>query len=150
MALNSFTQQHTMDPEAVQPRFLNDDNREGFSGPRARFPPELREARQQRSDIPGGRGNPVAAENYLQHAEHYFRLIATAQAMQLKAQNGDVRAAGYSGPEDLENDDESDGLPDRFASSGQQERQALTGQTNVVAPVARQPYGQRQPWVRRS
>ena len=95
-------------------------------------------------------GNPVAAENYLQHAEHYFRLIATAKAMQLKAQNGDVRAAGYSGPEDLENDDESDGLPDRFASSGQQERQALTGQTNVVAPVARQPYGQRQPWVRRS
>src|SRR5271155_930365 len=70
-------------------------------------------------------GNPVAAENYLQHAEHYFRLIATAQAMQLKAQNGDVRAAGYSGPEDLENDDESDGLPDRFASSGQQGRQAL-------------------------
>ena len=25
-------------------------------------------------------GDPVAAENYLQHAEHYFRLIATAQA----------------------------------------------------------------------
>jgi hypothetical protein len=95
-------------------------------------------------------GNPVAAENYLQHAEHYFRLIATAKAMQLKAQNGDVRSAGYSGPEDLENDDESDDLPDRFASSGQQERQALTDQTNVVAPVARQPYGQRQPWVRRS
>ena len=40
-------------------------------------------------------GNPVAAENYLQHAEHYFRLIASAQAMQLKAQNGDVRAAGF-------------------------------------------------------
>src|SRR5271163_3941680 len=94
--------------------------------------------------------NPVAAENYLQHAEHYFRLIATAQAMQLKAQNGDVRAAGYSGPEDLENDDESHGLPDRFASSGQQGRQASTGQTNVVAPVAPQPYGQRQPLVRRS
>ena len=32
--------------------------------------------------------NPVAAENYLQHAEHYFRLIATAQ---LQAQKGDVR-----------------------------------------------------------
>jgi hypothetical protein len=95
-------------------------------------------------------GNPVAAENYLQHAEHYFRLIATAQAVQLTAQNGDVRAAGYSGPEDMENDDESDGLPDRFASSGQQERQALAGQTNVVAPVARQQYGQPQPWVRRS
>ena len=25
-------------------------------------------------------GDPVAAENYLQHAEHYFRIIAAAQA----------------------------------------------------------------------
>ena len=25
-------------------------------------------------------GNPVQAENYLQHAEHYFRLIAAAEA----------------------------------------------------------------------
>src|SRR5918993_5599137 len=24
-------------------------------------------------------GDPVAAENYLQHAEHYYRIIATAQ-----------------------------------------------------------------------
>src|ERR1700750_636518 len=31
MALNSFTQQHTVNPEAVQPRFLNDDDWEGFS-----------------------------------------------------------------------------------------------------------------------
>src|SRR5271166_1319239 len=41
MALNSFAQQDTVDPEAIEPRFLNDDNREGFSGPRARFSPEL-------------------------------------------------------------------------------------------------------------
>jgi hypothetical protein len=53
MALNSFTQQNTVNPEAVQPRFFNDDDREGFSGPRARFLPELQKARQQRSDIPG-------------------------------------------------------------------------------------------------
>src|ERR1700734_1141592 len=33
-------------------------------------------------------GDPVAAENYLQHAEHYFRLIASAQAAQLAIQNG--------------------------------------------------------------
>src|ERR1700754_2133659 len=26
-----------------------------------------------------GAGDPVAAENYYQHAEHYFRLIAAAQ-----------------------------------------------------------------------
>jgi len=91
--------------------------------------------------------NPVAAENYLQHAEHYFRLIAAAQAVQLQAQKGDVRATGESGPEDLDDDDDLGGLPDRFASPGQQARQAFTNQTNVVA-AAPQPYGQRQPLVR--
>ncbi len=93
--------------------------------------------------------NPVAAENYLQHAEHYFRLIATAQAVQLQAQKGDVRPAGESGPEDLDDDDDLGGPPDRFASPGQQARRAFTNQTNVVAPAAPQPYGQRQPLVRR-
>jgi Domain of unknown function (DUF4167) len=67
--------------------------------------------------------NPVAAENYLQHAEHYFRLIATAKAVQLQVPNRDVRATRYTGPEDLEDDADFDGLPDRFASSGLQERQ---------------------------
>ena len=38
-------------------------------------------------------GDPVAAENYLQHAEHYFRLIAAAQAAQLQAQSGPARPA---------------------------------------------------------
>ncbi len=93
--------------------------------------------------------NPVAAENYLQHAEHYFRLIAAAQAVQLQAQKGDVRATGESGPEDLDDDDDLGGLPDRFASPVQQARQAFTNQTNVVARAAPQPYGQRQPLVRR-
>jgi Domain of unknown function (DUF4167) len=92
--------------------------------------------------------NPVAAENYLQHAEHYFRLIAAAQAAQFHAQNGDVRAAGDSGPGDLDDDDDLGGLPDRFGSPGQQERQAFN-QTNTVVRAAPQPYGQRQPLVRR-
>ena len=89
--------------------------------------------------------NPVAAENYLQHAEHYFRLIATAQAEPLQAQNSDVHAA----PEDLDDDDDLGGLSDRFASPGQRERQAFANQTNVVVRAAPQPYGQRQRWVRR-
>jgi hypothetical protein len=93
--------------------------------------------------------NPVAAENYLQHAEHYFRLIATAQAVQLQAQKGDVRATAESGSEDLDDDDDLGGLSDRFASPGQQARQAFTNQTNVVGRAAPQPYGQRQPLVRR-
>src|SRR5271166_4930294 len=74
--------------------------------------------------------DPVAAENYLQHAEHYFRLIAAAQAaVRIGSQNGDVRAAGESDPEDLDDNNDFGGLPDRFASQGQQEtRQALTDQ----------------------
>ncbi len=92
--------------------------------------------------------NPVAAENYLQHAEHYFRLIATAQAAQLQAQKGDVRATGESGPEDLDEDDDLGGLPDRFVSPVQQ-APAFTNPITVVAPAAPQPYGQRQRLVRR-
>jgi hypothetical protein len=57
-------------------------------------------------------GDPVAAENYLQHAEHYFRLIAAAQAAQLAAQG---RAPGEAEPEDQEEDDDG-GVLDRFAS----------------------------------
>ncbi len=49
------------------------------------------------------RGNdPVATESYLQHAEHYFRLIAAAQATQIGRQNGDAGALGEFDPEDLD------------------------------------------------
>ncbi len=52
MAFDAFALQHPMKPEAVETRFLNDDDRKGFSGPLQRLPLELRKARQQRSDIP--------------------------------------------------------------------------------------------------
>ncbi|WP_165359363.1 DUF4167 domain-containing protein [Lichenibacterium minor] len=79
-------------------------------------------------------GDPVAAESYLQHAEHYFRLIASAQAAQ----------AGYARQPDAvdtEGEDEDDsGIPDRFASP-----QAPA--PFVPQPVAAQPYGaERQPY----
>ena len=55
-------------------------------------------------------GDHVAAENYLQHAEHYFRMIAAAQAQFQQGQGG-----GFSGQgrvEDLrEGDDEDDDEP---------------------------------------
>jgi hypothetical protein len=60
-------------------------------------------------------GDPVAAENYLQHAEHYFRLIASAQAAQLQAQSGAPRAPGEESDE-MDDDDDVGGPPDRFAS----------------------------------
>src|ERR1700685_623170 len=43
--------------------------------------------------------NPVAAENYLQHAEHYFRLIGAAEAGQVRTQNGDKGVSGDFAPE---------------------------------------------------
>ena len=38
-----------------------------------------------------GSGDPVSAENYFQHAEHYFRLIAAAQE-QFRQQNPNYQA----------------------------------------------------------
>src|ERR1700734_1822364 len=61
--------------------------------------------------------DPVGAENYLQHAEHYFRLIGAAEAAQARVQNGDARLSSDSDPEDLNDDDDVGALPDRFSSS---------------------------------
>jgi hypothetical protein len=44
-------------------------------------------------------GDPVAAENYLQHAEHYFRIIAAAQE-QLREQYGYQRSFDEDGEEE--------------------------------------------------
>src|SRR3954463_8752124 len=49
-------------------------------------------------------GDPVAAENYLQHAEHYYRIIAAAQD-QFREQFGGVQRPG-----DDEGDEEAAGF----------------------------------------
>ena len=55
-------------------------------------------------------GDPVLAENYLQHAEHYFRIVAAAQqAQQYRDQ------PGAQAPE-AEDDDDFPAINDRFAS----------------------------------
>src|ERR1700737_1603743 len=54
VAFDLFALQHTVNPEAIQSRLLNDDDREGFSRPRERLLLELRKARQQRTDVSGG------------------------------------------------------------------------------------------------
>ncbi|MBV1706796.1 MAG: DUF4167 domain-containing protein [Hyphomicrobiales bacterium] len=58
-------------------------------------------------------GDPVMAESYLQHAEHYFRLIAAAQLQQQQAQGG---MAPGSEADDSDDDEDFSILPDRFAS----------------------------------
>ncbi len=58
-------------------------------------------------------GDPVAAENYYQHAEHYFRLIAAAQE-QFRQQNpyyNQQQPQGVQGAADDFDEGEDDGQP---------------------------------------
>jgi hypothetical protein len=69
-------------------------------------------------------GDPVAAENYFQHAEHYFRLIAAAQDQFRQTQPFGYRPEGSGGAADSRDDnfddgeDESTGQP--IAGAGEQ------------------------------
>jgi hypothetical protein len=55
-------------------------------------------------------GDPVLAENYLQHAEHYFRIVAAAQQQQQYRDQ-----PGGPAPE-VDEDDDFQPINDRFAS----------------------------------
>ncbi len=61
-------------------------------------------------------GDPVTAESYLQHAEHYFRLIAVAQLAQQQSAVGYQRQPGDAAVEEIDDGDDFTGIPDRFAS----------------------------------
>lgn len=105
-------------------------------------------------------GDPVMAESYLQHAEHYFRIIATAQLAQQQAQVGYTRAPGEVDAEEA--DDEEDIIPDRFASPperfsqpnfpaqpyGGQPQPAFNPPPNQPQPQS-QPQSQPQPYLDR-
>jgi hypothetical protein len=58
-------------------------------------------------------GDTIMAESLLQHAEHYFRLIAAAQQQQV---NGYARPQFEAEVETSDDDDDFAPLPDRFAS----------------------------------
>jgi hypothetical protein len=60
-------------------------------------------------------GDIIMAESLLQHAEHYFRLIAAAQQQQQQAVNGYGRQSFETETELYEDDDDFVGIPDRFA-----------------------------------
>jgi len=55
-------------------------------------------------------GDPVAAENYYQHAEHYFRMIAAAQE-QYRQNQPFYRPEGDARSDDSYDDDDGDGMP---------------------------------------
>ncbi|MGC1560389.1 MAG: DUF4167 domain-containing protein [Bradyrhizobium sp.] len=71
-------------------------------------------------------GDPVAAENYYQHAEHYFRLIAAAQE-QFRQNQPQPRLEAEMASDDGEDDDS-------FSSFGQEPG---------FVPVQQQPFMQR-------
>src|SRR5271168_2023017 len=96
-------------------------------------------------------GDPVAAENYLQHAEHYYRLIAAAQAAQLLAQSG--RPPGESDGEDEDDEEEGGVLSDRFASPAElapvpyvTPQPQYAPQPSVGGSGGQFAYGERQPF----
>ena len=74
-------------------------------------------------------GDPVLAENYLQHAEHYFRIVAAAQQ-----QNQFRDQPGAQAPE-VDEDDDFQPINDRFASP------------EPVVPFRPQPQAGEQPQV---
>lgn len=79
-------------------------------------------------------GDPVAAENYYQHAEHYFRLIAAAQEQ--FRQNQPQHQQQPRPDNDMSSTDEGDGEDDGFSPFGQE------------PGFAPQPPQQQQPYVR--
>jgi hypothetical protein len=79
-------------------------------------------------------GDPVAAENYYQHAEHYFRLIATAQE-QFRLNNPHLpRPEGEAPPQ---------GARDELYEEGEDEGQQAGGNDQPFGN--REPFGTREP-----
>ena len=58
-------------------------------------------------------GDSVMAENYLQHAEHYFRIVASAQQQQNQPRD---QFGQPQGGESFDEDDDFPPMNDRFAS----------------------------------
>ncbi|HTV34152.1 MAG TPA: DUF4167 domain-containing protein [Methylocella sp.] len=98
-------------------------------------------------------GDPVMAESYLQHAEHYFRLIAAAQQAQQQGQSPYSRPGGEAFIDETEEDSDFGVLPDRFASPSErifpspQANPTSSSLPSSAQPVIERPYlenGERQ------
>jgi hypothetical protein len=95
-------------------------------------------------------GDPVAAENYLQHAEHYFRLIAAAQEQFRQTQPFFRGEGGMDNRDDMgdEGDDDGGGQPGvgEQPSFGPRDPQPyLPRDAQFYSPREQQSYGGRPP-----
>lgn len=95
-------------------------------------------------------GDRVMAENYLQHAEHYNRIILTAQAqMQERFQRDDnasqARDSQYQDDDDRDTDDDNDGnvQEQRAEQQDRSERQSRQDRTERQDRSDRQDRGER-------
>jgi Domain of unknown function (DUF4167) len=77
-------------------------------------------------------GDPVSAENYFQHAEHYFRVIAAAQE-QFRQTPPFFRGEGADGRDDLRDEIGDDGDDEAAALPG-------IGEQPIFGPRDPQPY----------
>ena len=90
-------------------------------------------------------GDPVMAESYLQHAEHYFRLISAAQ--QAQQQISQIQRPGNeSDAEEVDEDDDFSAFPDRFASNSERFQSPAP---QPPYPVAQTPHSGQQPYQER-
>jgi hypothetical protein len=89
-------------------------------------------------------GDPVAAENYYQHAEHYFRLIAAMQEQFRQSQPFQREGEREAGYDDMDDDGPEHGMagepydPRMQSQAHQQQRESQPYQ-----PRESQPYQQR-------
>src|SRR3974390_753936 len=89
-------------------------------------------------------GDPIAAENYYQHAEHYYRVIAAAQEQYRQSNPHFPRPEGeFSGPRDEPFEEGDDGGPSAGDSFGEQ--RYGTREPQPYPPREAQPYHQPQP-----
>jgi hypothetical protein len=90
-------------------------------------------------------GDPVAAENYYQHAEHYFRLIAAAQEQFRQNQPQQARSDVEASSEDGE---EEDGFSSSFGQepgfAPQQQQSFQRDRDNGQREQHQQPYQSRE------
>jgi hypothetical protein len=88
-------------------------------------------------------GDPVLAENYLQHAEHYNRIILSYREQMAQQGgmdplgNGAARTHTLAGPEGSDGDEFGEDEGDEFGVQAQQ--QQPTGESSQPQPYAQQP-----------
>jgi hypothetical protein len=87
-------------------------------------------------------GDPVSAENYFQHAEHYFRLIAVAQE-QFRQQNPNFQPPRPEGGNDQQFQPRSDEQFDDGDEDGRQFEQPFGTGDQPYLPQNAQPFVQR-------